>query len=83
MTAGMRDASWYAHPGAAARYHVWRDHHPACTPRAFLAEYTRIPAPDVPDALRCRRNGCRGRWPSRPAAAAHQKDPATGVSTRR
>lgn len=65
MRAAKRDASWYAYPGTAWQYHiVVGDLLPACNPQgALLTEETARPAEEVAEDVRCRRPGCRVRWP--------------------
>jgi hypothetical protein len=65
LMAARRDASWYQYPGTAYVMHVATDTwQPACNPlHALLAEFTAKPAADVPEHARCRRPGCRTRWP--------------------
>ena len=78
VRAAKRDASWYDKPGQSWRWHiVLREQYAACSPphpernhwpRMVLAidgsgGGTR-PAAEVPDISRCRRPGCRQRWPS-------------------
>jgi hypothetical protein len=65
LMAASRDASWYQSPGRAYVMHVatgtWQ---PTCNPlRALLDETTGRPAVNVPERVRCRRPGCRTRWP--------------------
>jgi hypothetical protein len=70
LMAASRDASWYQSPGRAYVMHVavirdetdcWQ---PTCNPlRALLDETTGRPAANVPERERCRRPGCRTRWP--------------------
>lgn len=81
LMAAMRDASWFRKPGRAGRYHVVIKRpdglEAACGQFAFLqrdADAFRSRgaierAADVALVLRCRRNGCRQRWP----------EPAPGV----
>lgn len=64
--AAWRDASWCRSPGRARVYHVnageWMG---ACKRRwLILNEDSCLPAGDVPAHLRCRRPGCRVRWPA-------------------
>jgi hypothetical protein len=69
--AAWRDASWYEHPGKAWVYHVvLGDFQPACNQSnsmrtgVSLCDFTVRPAAEVPLRLRCRRPGCRVRWPA-------------------
>jgi len=70
--AAWRDASWYNSPGTARRYHVVRDGiFASCAPVVLVTDRfdmtradTTVRAGSVPAALRCQRNGCRGRWPA-------------------
>jgi hypothetical protein len=71
VLAGLRDASWYERPGQALQRHIVLDGwHAACSPphpgrraRMLLVEFTAVPAAEVPDVARCKRPGCRQRWP--------------------
>jgi hypothetical protein len=76
VMAAMRDASWYTRPGRAEVFHVamivgddtWM---PACNQRAtepgmrgvILNEDTLTDASGIRESRRCRRAGCRQRWP--------------------
>lgn len=87
--AGLRDASWYSCPAVRGvrQYHVALPADPlfpdgllspACNPsRAFLNEETLEPAREITPAHRCRRPGCRTRWP-----ACDETAPAGGARTR-
>jgi hypothetical protein len=59
IMAAMRDASWFRRPGRARRYHVLKRGCSACGVYALFVEETKLPANEVPPALRCRRPGCR------------------------
>jgi hypothetical protein len=67
--AGWRDASFYAKPGAATRYHVLlrgvgqTDLVAGCGTRGPFFDSGAIQARDVPEVLRCEREGCGQRWP--------------------
>lgn len=77
LRAAMRDASWYAHPGRARRYHVIPATEETGSLEAFKAEtpsgcgitltvtdYDTIAVGDVAAHMRCQRRGCREAWPS-------------------
>ena len=69
LMAATRDAAWYGRPAIdrGVKYHVCLDGEfvPACNPnRALLSEHSRQHAAEVPTFQRCRRPGCRSRWPS-------------------
>jgi hypothetical protein len=71
--AAMRDASQLRRPGTASKYHVVSDDMgawSACGASPLVLETVSLPAGDVtldaalvPPGLRCRRKGCRERWP--------------------
>lgn len=69
--AAWRDASWYKKPGTAYRYHVVGDDSgSACSGMPLILESVSIPVRDqtvpaesVAEHLRCKRRGCRERWP--------------------
>lgn len=75
--AATRDASWLNKPGRAARYHVqvpWGAWVASCRAGAvegpesagtvLLVETSARPLDEVPEALRCKRAGCREHWPT-------------------
>jgi len=71
VRAGMRDASWYANPSGhdwaptPPKYHVVVGSGPACNPEGVLiSEHSIVDAADVSVDDRCRRAGCRARWPA-------------------
>lgn len=59
VVAAMRDASWRRYPGRARRYHAIKNSRALCGMRALFVMEAAIPLKDVPQALRCRRPGCR------------------------
>jgi hypothetical protein len=59
VTAAMRDASWFRKPGKARRYHVIKQGRAACGLIALFVKESAQPVHAVPEALRCKRNGCR------------------------
>lgn len=69
--AALRDASWYRSPGRAGRYHiVGGDGGSECCGMPLILEDTGIAPRDmtvdpaaVEEFLRCRRYGCKERWP--------------------
>jgi hypothetical protein len=65
VVAGTWDSSWFASPSGGSRYHICDDDGaPMCNRhRALIAEFTVMPATEVPTVVRCRRSGCRQRWP--------------------
>lgn len=72
LMAGTRDASWWNHPDVTKVKvlhvaiiggrggNIWTA---CCDPRIPLVENHSWRAADVPEGLRCRRSGCRVRWP--------------------
>lgn len=79
--AATRDASWYNKPGVAMQYHVVMEGagwYAACSPpkpgqglpRMLLVDFTVVDAAEVTEIARCKRPGCRQRWP----------EPASSVS---
>ena len=70
--AALRDASWFASPGRAGRYHVVADDGgSACCGMPLVLDDSRFgtvrdqtadPA-TVESWLRCQRPGCKQRWP--------------------
>lgn len=65
LQAAYRDASWWPNPDTSSvkRAHVLRaDGHAACGLVAFMGDPE--PADLIPEALRCRRGGCRAKWPA-------------------
>lgn len=67
--AGWRDGSPYARPVAATRYHVLlrgvgTELVAGCGTRGPFSADQAITAADVPDSLRCEREGCGQRWPT-------------------
>lgn len=65
VQAAFRDASWVNRPDTRSpkRAHIVReDGTPACGLFAVLCEPE--PAEGIPDVLRCKRPGCRSRWPA-------------------
>lgn len=67
--AATRDASWYRRPNvrAAKAMHVVGDDGKAsaCGRLLYATEGPEtVDAAEVPQALRCQRPGCRGRWPA-------------------
>lgn len=73
VLAGRRDASWYKKPSVSWVYHVGataerrgctvQRETAACDPDRVLL-VNMIPASEVPERMRCRRAGCRSRWPT-------------------
>lgn len=68
MMAARRDASWYASPGAAWRYHVSVDLVAACNSRVALTENTLLACEYVPERMRCQRSACKKHWPENAGA---------------
>lgn len=67
VQAAYRDASWWPRPDTRTvkRGHVLReDGRAACGLVAAMCDPES--AEDIPEALRCRRAGCRERWPASP-----------------
>lgn len=65
-----RDASWYAYPGRAGRYHTVRaDGTPACASGARVVMELAKPPGQVDSILLCRRQAC---------VNARRKQPAEG-----
>ena len=65
LLAAFRDASWFPNPDTRTpkRAHVLRaDGRAACGLVAVMCDPE--PAEDVPDWQRCKRPGCRGKWPA-------------------
>ena len=77
--AAYRDASWLSNPDTRTpkRGHILRaDGRAACGLVAMMCDAE--PAEAIPECLRCRRPGCRERWPEAateelPASGPHQK----------
>lgn len=63
--AGKRDASWWNQPNVRhpARWHVILGERAACGRLMVVFEDDLRPLDDRSVILRCRRNGCRQRWP--------------------
>lgn len=64
LQAAYRDASWFNNPDVTTpkRAHVLRaEGTAACGLVAFMCDAH--PAESIPEGQRCRRLGCRGRWP--------------------
>ena len=53
-----RDASWSVNPGRGIKFHAKWNGFTACR-RLFVADFTALPAKDVPEILRCKREPCR------------------------
>lgn len=73
--AAYRDASWLSHPDTRTpkRGHILLDDgRAACGLVAMMCDAE--PAEGIPECLRCRRPGCRDRWPE----VASEKLPASG-----
>ena len=68
--AGWRDASWWRSNGVAHVYHVSLDGFAACNRGMLLIEDQLFEAALVPPAVRCRRSGCKTRWPHTPRGQA-------------
>lgn len=63
LLAAPRDASLFAHPGVARKRHIIAaDRGSACQGHALVLSLAE-PAAQVEAVLRCRRNGCKERWP--------------------
>lgn len=68
LLAAPRDASLFSHPGVARKRHIIAgDRGSACQGHA-LALSLAEPAEQVAAVLRCRRNGCKERWPQNAAS---------------
>jgi hypothetical protein len=65
LMAAPRDASWFNHPGHnGGQYHIVADDGgSACRGQMLIPELARSAA-TLDQRLRCRRNGCKQRWPS-------------------
>lgn len=72
--AAMRDASWWSNPGRATRYHIIdtrkgsvgsyvADVMARCGTPMIVNDYTLTRLTEVPQALRCKKNGCKQGWP--------------------
>lgn len=72
-----RDASLFNSPGYSGSYHFWTDDQLAtgtvdgpgvirsrCGIVMAPVEFTEREPADVPPACRCRRSGCKQRWPA-------------------
>lgn len=70
IQAARRDASLSRSPGRAARHHVVVNDRAGCNQHDLLSNNAmplqdhRVAAAKVDPVLRCRRNGCRERWPA-------------------
>jgi hypothetical protein len=68
LLAAPRDASWFAHSGhggnhgGGKRHIVSADGGSACRGQPLVLDIAE-PARNVEPILRCRRQGCAGRWP--------------------
>lgn len=64
-----RDARWHARPDVRSvkKLHIPRDQddigYPLCSPNMMLDDHTSLPIAEVPEGMRCQRNGCRQGWP--------------------
>lgn len=77
MKAGMRDASWYASPGTAARYHIDIDGVAACQWNMLLVRESLQEASEVPEHLRCQHPACKKYWEINDTESEHRKSPTT------